>query len=151
MSMAQYRKPPAIVSRIANPMMVAAITKLGIRPQGMVVLQVRGRKSGKSLRIPVSPIAVNEGIYLLSPRGEAQWVKNVRAASGAAELWQGRSPSPVILTEVTDPEEKLAVMREYVDRYYLMVGKVMEIPRNPGDDVLRAKLDNHPIFRIGKA
>ena len=49
------------------------------------VLEVRGRRSGKLISLPVDPIEFRECRYLVCARGEAQWVRNVRAA-GAVTL-----------------------------------------------------------------
>ena len=148
--MADYQKPPAIISKVANPLMITAVTKLGIRPGGMAVLSVKGRKTGRAIRVPVNPVDVNGAAYLLSPRGTAQWVQNVRAAEGKANLHLGRKLQPVTLTEVAD-EDKLPIAREYVRRFYSAVGKVMNIPKNPSDEQLKAVLSNHPVFRIENA
>ncbi|MEJ7839781.1 MAG: nitroreductase/quinone reductase family protein [Thermomicrobiales bacterium] len=148
--MAQYQKPPFIISKIANPLMITAVTKLGIRPGGMAVLAVKGRKTGRLNRVPLNPVDVGGSAYLLSPRGTSQWVQNVRAAGGKANLYLGRALQPVALTEVDD-SEKLPIVREYVTKFYSAVGKIMNIPKNPSDDQLRAVLANHPVFRIENA
>jgi hypothetical protein len=148
--MAHYQKPPAIVSRVANPLMIVAVTKLGIRPGGTAILSVKGRKTGQVNRVPVNPVEVGGVTYLFSPRGNAQWVRNVRAASGKANLHLGRKLQPVQLTEVDDAQ-KLPIGREYVRRFYSAVGKIMDIPKNPTDEQLLAKLPDHPVFRVDKA
>lgn len=148
--MAHYQKPPAIISRAANPLMITAVTKLGIRPGGMAVLAVKGRKTGRVNRVPLNPVEVGGAAYLMSPRGTAQWVQNVRASGGKANLYLGRTLQPVTLTEIDD-SEKLPIVREYVRRFYSAVGKIMNIPKNPTDEQLNAVLANHPVFRIKNA
>jgi hypothetical protein len=148
--MAHYQKPPAMVSKVANPLMITAVTKLGIRPGGMAILSVKGRKTGRSIRVPVNPVDVAGRAYLFSPRGTAQWVQNVRAAGGKANLHLGRKLQPVNLTEIPD-SEKLPIVREYVRRFYSAVGKIMNIPKDPTDEQLKAVLANHPVFLIENA
>ena len=56
-------------------------------------LAVRGRKSGAWRTTPVMPLRVEEVTYLVSPRGETDWVRNLRAA-GEGELrrfWRART------------------------------------------------------------
>jgi hypothetical protein len=148
--MAHYQKPPAIVTKVANPLMITTVTKLGIRPGGMAILGVKGRKTGRVHKTPVNPVEVNGKTYLFAPRGTSQWVLNVRAAGGKANLHLGRKLQPVTLTEVGD-SEKLPIAREYVRRFYSAVGKIMNIPKDPSDEQLRSKLANHPVFLIENA
>jgi hypothetical protein len=148
--MAHYQKPPAIVSKVANPLMIATVSKLGIRPGGMAILAVKGRKTGRVNKVPVNPVEVDGKTYLFTPRGTSQWVRNVRASGGKADLYLGRKLQPVTLTEIED-SEKLPIAREYVRRFYSAVGKIMNIPKNPSDEQLLAKLPDHPVFRIENA
>ena len=73
---------------------VAGLTRLGISVWGSRVLEVRGRKSGQPRRIPVNLLMV-EGIrYLVAPRGQTQWVRNLRTA-GEGQLLLGRRLHPL--------------------------------------------------------
>ena len=66
----------------------------GILPRRTASLEVTGRRSGRVISFPVV-IADWEGEeYLVSMLGKrASWVKNVRAAGGAAVLRRGRKES----------------------------------------------------------
>jgi hypothetical protein len=70
-----YRRPNVFTRRVFNPIAM----KLGIA--GTKTLAVPGRASGKKHRVPVIPIEVEGARYLVSPRGETDWVKNLRAAA----------------------------------------------------------------------
>src|SRR5580700_10047601 len=76
---------------------VATLTRAGISVYGSRVLAVRGRKSGEWRTTPVNPLTVNGQRYLIAPRGQAQWVRNMRAA-GAGELRVGRRTEPFTAT-----------------------------------------------------
>jgi len=65
------------------------ITALGITPRS-VTLEVRGRRSGKAIRLSISPARLGGKRYLVSLAGERGWVKNVRAAGGDAFILHGR-------------------------------------------------------------
>lgn len=84
----------------------------GLFPHRVASLEVRGRRSGQHISFPVV-IADWEGEeYLVSMLGEqANWVKNVRAAGGAAVLRRGRSEQ-VTLEEV-DVAERAPIIRRY--------------------------------------
>ena len=46
---------------------------------------VVGLRTGKPRRVPVIPVEVGSNRYLVSPYGESEWVRNLRAA-GRGEL-----------------------------------------------------------------
>jgi hypothetical protein len=81
-----------------NRRVAPLITALGVTPRS-VTLEVRGRRSGKPIRLSMSPARLDGKRYLVSLAGERQWVKNVRAAKGEAFLIHGRR-LPVHLAEV---------------------------------------------------
>jgi hypothetical protein len=74
-----YRRPNVFTRRVFNPIAM----KFGIG--GTETLAVPGRASGRNQRVPVIPIEHEGARYLVSPRGETDWVKNLRA-SGEGEL-----------------------------------------------------------------
>src|SRR5215472_2719210 len=61
---------------------VASLTKMGISVYGSRILAVRGRKSGEWRTTPVNPLTLEGERYLVAPRGNTQWVRNMRAAGG---------------------------------------------------------------------
>ena len=77
--MMAYLRPPWFVRNIGN--------KLAMRvgAGGSCTLVVPGRTTGAPQRIPVIPAEVDGARYLISTRGESEWVRNLRAA-GAGEL-----------------------------------------------------------------
>ena len=57
---------------------------------GLVALEVIGRKSGRIISFPVVMVTVDGQRYLASMLGDnTQWVRNVRAAGGKAVLRSG--------------------------------------------------------------
>ena len=75
-----YIRPPVIVRRIFNPIAI----KFGIA--GTRALVVPGRRSGRVRRTAIIPVDHDGARYLVSPRGETDWVRNLRAAGGLGEL-----------------------------------------------------------------
>jgi len=96
-----------------NPF-VRVLVRLGIRlgPQRapMVLLTIRGRKTGASYTNPVNMFRVNGRRYVFATFGETSWVKNLRAA-GRAELTEGRRRL-VVDALVLRPEAAAPIMRE---------------------------------------
>jgi F420H(2)-dependent quinone reductase len=103
--MTAYREPPAVVVRVLNPMVRFLVRRLGLDLKVKRVLEVRGRKSGEWRNFPVNELFVGERRYLVSPRGETQWVRNLRATGPAGgRLVTGRRVEGFVATEVPDDE-----------------------------------------------
>ena len=104
---AYYRKP----ARASNPFhrAVAGLTKLGLSLFGSRVLSVRGRNSGQPRSTPVNPLSHDGGRYLVAPRGQTQWVRNLRVA-GEGTLRLGRRVERFTAVELAD-DDKPAILR----------------------------------------
>src|SRR5262245_50288894 len=83
-----YRAPGWFTRNVFNRA-VAFLTRHGVSIMGSRVLAVRGRSSGVVRTTPVNLLELGGRRYLVSPRGNGQWVRNLRA-SGTAELRVGR-------------------------------------------------------------
>lgn len=105
---------PNWIARVLNRAS-AALFSLGILPDYMVTLEVTGRKSGRTVSMPVVVAVVNGQRYLVSMLGEnVNWVRNVRAGGGRAVLqWRGREE--VHLEEVP-AEERAPILKAYLRR-----------------------------------
>jgi deazaflavin-dependent oxidoreductase (nitroreductase family) len=68
----------------------AAVASSGVASNYMVTLEVTGRKSGRTVSLPVVVAIVDGKQYVVSMLGEnVHWVHNVRAAGGRAMLRSG--------------------------------------------------------------
>ncbi len=86
--------------------------------------------------------------YLVAPRGEAEWVRNVRAADGHLTLLLGRRRDDRTATEVTDPD-KVPVLRAYLRRWKAEVGVFFEgVGPDSTDEELAAIAPRHPVFAL---
>lgn len=144
---AHYRAPGWFTRNIFNRV-VAASTRLGISVWGSRVLRVRGRKSGEVRTVPVNLLTVGDTRYLVAPRGETQWVRNLRAAGGNGELALGKRIEPFHGVELGD-DEKPDVLRAYLKRWKAEVGVFFDgvSADSPADDVTRIA-PKHPVFRL---
>ena len=68
-----YREPGWFTRNVFNRA-VRGLTSAGVSVMGSRVLEVRGRKSGQPQRIPVNLLTLDGSDYLVSARGEGQWV-----------------------------------------------------------------------------
>jgi len=145
MPAATYQKPDFLTAHVFNPL-VAAATRLGLSMRGSRVLSVRGRKSGEWRTTPVNPLTLKGERYLVAPRGETHWVRNVRAG-GEANLRLGRKEETIQLEEVAD-SEKPPVLRAYLEKWRSEAGKFFGVSKNPSDEELTRVAPAHPVFRI---
>ncbi len=105
---------PNLLAKILNGGW-ALLHSLGIAPDYMVTLDVVGRQSGRLISFPLAMALVNGERYLVSMLGEdANWVRNVYAAGGRAQLRHGRTEQ-VILREV-EVGQRAPILKEYLRR-----------------------------------
>jgi len=83
--------------------------------RGSRILAVRGAEVGQIRTTPVNPLEIGGARYLVAPRGETEWVRNLRAARGG-ELRLGRHREPIGVEELPD-EAKPPILREYLRRW----------------------------------
>jgi hypothetical protein len=101
-------------------------------------LMVRGRKSGKLLKVPMDPPFAWRGTrYLVSPRGETHWARNLRAA-GEADLRTHGRVEHIRVVEITG-HERDEVVTTYASTITCNCRLGMEMLPDPAD---------HPVFRI---
>jgi hypothetical protein len=125
-----YLKPPWFTRKIFNP--IAMATGVG-HSETLTVIK---RVSKEPQKIPVTPVEVDGVRYLVSARGETQWVKNVRA-------------NPNVKLGTTDfvlTETPVETRQPILDAYKVRAGKVVEnyfreLP-DPAD---------HPVFTMTPA
>jgi len=142
-----YRAPGWFTKHVFNNA-VAGATRLGISVWGSRVLEVKGRKTGAPRRTPVNLLALGDTTYLVAPRGEAQWVRNVRVAGGRLDLLLGRRRTHYMATELFD-EEKVPVLRAYLERWKAEVGVFFDgVGPNSTDEEVAAIAAMHPVFAI---
>ena len=142
-----YRAPGWFTRNVFNRV-VEALTRLGVSVWGSRVLRVKGRKTGETRSTPVNLLTHEGTRYLVAPRGETQWVRNIRAAGGEGELALGRKAERVHGVELSD-EEKPDVLRAYLKRWKPEVGVFFDgvSADSPEAEVARIA-PQHPVFRV---
>jgi deazaflavin-dependent oxidoreductase (nitroreductase family) len=126
---------------------VARLTRMGISVAGSRVLAVRGRSSGEWRTTPVNPLTVDGARYLVAPRGNTQWVRNLRVV-GTGELRVGRRAEPFTATEVAD-DAKPAILRAYLKKWKFEVGVFFDgVDAKAPESKLREIAPGYPVFRI---
>ncbi len=134
------------MGRLSNEL-VAALTRHGVSVRGSRVLSVKGRTSGEWRSTPVNPLTYEGKTYLVSPRGQTQWVRNMRAAGGG-ELRVGRRVEPFTATELPD-EQKPPLLRDYLRRWKFEVGMFFQgVGPDAPDSKLLQIAPGYPVFQI---
>jgi deazaflavin-dependent oxidoreductase (nitroreductase family) len=129
-----YLKPPWFTAKIFNP--IAMSTGLA----GTETLTVTKRASGEQQKVPVITVDVDGAKYLVSTRGESQWVKNVRA-NPTITIGDKSGTTSYVASEVpeTDRQRVLVAYREKAGR--TVEGYFRKLPRE----------SDHPVFALTKA
>ena len=139
------RQRPNWIARIANRAWATAAS-LGIASNSVVTLEVTGRKSGRTISLPVVVAVVDAERYLVSMLGEhVNWVQNVRAAGGRAVLRSGGREE--IHLEEVPAEQHASILRTYLEH---APGARPHVPVNK--DAPLAEFEKitpaFPVFRI---
>jgi deazaflavin-dependent oxidoreductase (nitroreductase family) len=125
---ARYVPSGFVIRRIVNPISLAL---------GAPCVVIRGRTSGRPIRVLVPPFTDGSARYFVAGGGETHWVRNLRAA-GEAELRRGRSRERVRAVEV-EGSERDRVVAAYRDR----MGR-----RAAAYFAALPDLTDHPAFRL---
>jgi deazaflavin-dependent oxidoreductase (nitroreductase family) len=142
----RYVKPGWFTRNVFNRL-VHALTRAGLSLWGSRELRVRGRKTGEWRATPVNLLTFDGNRYLVAPRGETQWVRNLRIA-GDGELRVGRRIEQFRASELDD-DAKVEVLRAYLKRWKAEVGVFFDGVNAKDDDAeIRRIAPNHPVFRL---
>ena len=143
---AHYRAPGWFTRNVSNRA-VAFLTRHGVSLVGSRVLAVQGRTSGSWRTTPVNLLDLDGRRYLVSARGEGQWVRNLRAA-GTGQLRVGRRTEAFRGRELSG-EEKVPVLRAYLKRWKFEVGVFFDgVGPDSTDSEIRGIADEHPAFEV---
>jgi len=142
----RYVKPGWFTHHVFNRV-VALLTRAGLSVWGSRELRVRGRTSGEWRTTPVNLLTLEGTRYLVAPRGQTQWVRNLRVA-GTGELRVGRRTETFRATEVVDAE-KTPILRAYLERWKAEVGAFFDgVSATSSDDELLRIAPDHPVFQL---
>jgi deazaflavin-dependent oxidoreductase (nitroreductase family) len=105
---------PNWIARILNRAS-AAVASSGVTSNYLVTLEVTGRKSRRTVSLPMVTAVVDGQRYLVSMLGDnVQWVHNVRASGGRAVLRSGAREE--IQLEEVPADQRAPILRAYLQR-----------------------------------
>jgi hypothetical protein len=144
---APYKRPDWFTRNIFNSL-VKGLTRMGVSVMGSRVLEHRGRTSGKLHHVPVNLLTLEGTQYLVSPRGNTQWVRNVRHAGGHLVLILGRRRQLRTATEIP-VADSVPILRAYLSRWKFETGMFFEgVTPDSTDAEWAAVADRHPVFEL---
>lgn len=123
---------PWFISNVMNPL----FKMTGAFP----VVTVRGRRTGKLYSTPINVLDYNGAKYLVSPRGETGWSKNLRV-TGEATLKMKGAEQRYHATEIP-PEQRAPIIGAYLERWGAQTRSQFDKLPDPID---------HPTYRLDPA
>ncbi|WP_239091148.1 nitroreductase/quinone reductase family protein [Asanoa iriomotensis] len=140
---------PNRLARALNDLSMLQFSSGVLAPRPWVTLEVAGRRSGRTIRVPVVVTELDGVRYLVSMLGErANWVRNVRAAGGLVTLRHGRRER-VLLVEV-DVDDRAPVLRRYL-RIAPGARPHFPVTRDASPAEFAAIAPSFPVFRVAAA
>lgn len=144
-----YRRPPALYRHIQG--FGVFLASLGLVPETVVVVEVRGRRSGKRRRTVVVRTGYQGEHYLVALAGESEWVRNVRAAHRQAVIRHGHAQE-VDLVEVP-VDERPPIIRAYLQRAGWSspaqeARHYFGLRQDTSLEQIHQIVDRYPVFRI---
>jgi len=139
-----YHKPSRIVQLMNG--FIGRLASLGLMPSDTVQLEVRGRKSGQPRSNAVTWVEHNGQRYLVAPRGETEWVRNVRAAGGQAAV-RHRARREVRLEELP-VDQRAPIINDYLKKTHRATRAEFGIDPEADLSEFERIAPKHPVFRI---
>lgn len=146
---ARYQAPGWFTRNVFNRV-VGFLARCGLSVWGSRTLMVKGRKTGVARTTVVNVLTFEDEQYLVAPRGETQWVRNLRAADGIGVFLLGKRATAFIATELSDAE-KPPVLRAYLKRWKAEVGVFFDgVSAKSPESELERIAPNHPVFKLNR-
>ena len=112
----------------------------------MYLLQVRGRKTGRTYSTPVDLLEINGKPFLVAPRGRTQWVRNAEAA-GEIVLKKGSSRRKFRLRPIPD-QEKPEILKAYLELFKNQVQRYFPVRAGSPADAFAEIAPNYPVYEL---
>jgi len=145
---AHYQQPDWFTRNVMNRLM-KGLTRVGLSVRGSRVLEHRGRTTGALHHTPVNLLLFEGNEYLVAPRGETQWVRNVRHSGGRFVLILGRRRRQCTARELP-VAERVPVLRAYLRKWGFETKMFFDgVTPDSSDAEWAAAAARHPVFAIG--
>jgi hypothetical protein len=125
---------------------LVSLIRIGLIRGHFYVLEVRGRKSGRTLSLPVDPIEFGERRYLVCPRGNSDWVGNARAA-GEIVLASAGTRRRYAVRELPSGMRP-PILKAYLDRFAREVQRFFPLPKGSPVEAFNDLAWRYPVFEL---
>ena len=139
-----YRRPTKLTQMMNGAL--GWLASLGLTPSHMITLEVKGRRSGETRSTVMNMVEYEGEKYVVSPRGESEWVRNVRAAGGEAIIHR-RGRRRVRLEEVP-AEQRAPILKKYLGENAMSTKQHFGIDSKAELAEFQAIAGRHPAFRV---
>jgi hypothetical protein len=142
---AQSYLRPGAVERIFGRLLTFLV-RIGLVRSHFYVLEVRGRKSGRTLTLPVDPIEFEGRHYLVCARGDSNWVRNARTA-GEVVLVRAMRRRHYAVRELP-PGMRSPILKAYLDRFAGEVERFFPVPKGSPVEAFNDLAPHYPVFEL---
>jgi len=136
---------PGALDRILGRALVLLVW-IGLIRGHFYVLEVRGRKTGRIISLPVDPLDFEGRRYLVCARGNSNWVRNARAA-GEVALVRAMRRRRYAARELP-PSLRPPVLKAYLDRFAGEVQRFFPVPRGSPVESFNDLAPRYPVFEL---
>jgi hypothetical protein len=138
---------PGIVERMFGRILVSFI-RIGLVRGHFYVLEVSGRKSGRTISLPVDPLDLEGQRYLVCARGNSNWVRNARS-TGEVALVRAMRRRRFAVRELS-PSLRAPVLKAYLDRYATEVQRFFSVPKGSPVEAFNNLAPRHPVLSCSR-
>jgi deazaflavin-dependent oxidoreductase (nitroreductase family) len=125
---------------------LTALVWIGVVRGHFYILEVRGRKSGRTITLPVDALDLEGQRYLVCARGDSNWVRNARAA-GEVALVRALRRRRYAVRELS-PEMRPPVLKAYLDRFASEVQRFFPVPKGSAVEAFNDLAPRYPVFAL---
>ena len=136
---------PGAVERLFGRILVLLI-RIGLVRGHFYVLEVRGRQSGRTISLPVDPLDLAGGRYLVCARGNSNWVRNARTA-GEIVLVRAMRRHRYAVSELS-PSLRPPILKAYLDHYATEVQRFFPVPKGSPVEAFNDLAPRYPVFEL---
>jgi deazaflavin-dependent oxidoreductase (nitroreductase family) len=139
-----YLRPGAF-ERIFGRALVLLVW-IGLVRGHFYVLEVRGRKTGRTISLPVDALDLDGQRYLVCARGNSNWVRNVRTA-GEVTLVRALRRHRYVARELP-PDMRPPILKAYLDRFAGEVQRFFSVPKGSAVEAFDSLALRYPVFAL---
>ena len=140
----KYLRPGAVEGSFGRALVF--LIRIGLVRGHFYVLEVRGRKSGRTISLPVDPLDLDGQRYLVCARGNANWVRNARAAGEVVLVRAIRRRS--YAARELPPDMRPPVLKAYLDRFASEVQRFFPVPKGSAVESFNDLAPRYPVFAL---